>query len=125
MLAPPSFDSLLVFRTPRTDWMTASIGDVRYISTSSAAAPGHETLTCSRGSSTVVREASGSRVNATLPARSSAAQVAQTTAGRRADQPIMGRTGCLTGGRTDGKTEGRKRRPRNLPSVRPSVLPPA
>ncbi len=35
----PSRDSLLVRRTPRTPCTAASIGDVTYISTSSAAAP--------------------------------------------------------------------------------------
>jgi hypothetical protein len=71
-----------VRRTPRTPCTAASIGAVTYISTSSADAPGQLAETRSRGSSTAVRVASASRVNATPPASTIAAHVAQTTAGR-------------------------------------------
>src|SRR5690606_25349148 len=82
MLDTPSRDVLLVLRTPRTPCTAASIGDEMYISTSSADAPCQLELTCSRGSSTVVRVASARRVKLTAPPRQIATAAAHTTAGR-------------------------------------------
>ena len=85
----PSREVLLVLRTPRTPCAAASIGDERYISTSSAEAPCHVALTWRRGSSTVVRVASASRVNETAPPKQMATATAQITAGRLTAQRIM------------------------------------
>src|SRR5206468_11323442 len=82
MLEPRSPELLLVLRTPRTPWIAASIGEVRYVSISSAEAPGQLALTVSFGSSTAVLVASGKRTNAIAPASISAIPMAQTTAGR-------------------------------------------
>ena len=62
--------------------MAASTGLVRYVSITSGDAPGQLANTESRGSSTVVRVASGSRVNEITPANSNATHIAHTTAGR-------------------------------------------
>src|SRR5215213_8643417 len=107
-LALPSLDSLLVRFTPRTPCTADSMGEVTYISTSSADAPGHADAICSRGSSTSVRVASARRVKETAPPRRTTALVAQTTAGRDVAQRIIGsRRG---GGRGE---EGCRRGPPN------------
>ena len=70
-------------------WIASSIGEVTYISSSSDEAPSQPALTVSRGNSTTVLVASGSRVNETPPARMIMIAVAEITAGRFAAQRIM------------------------------------